>query len=47
MAGASLSSNAPRRRGARGAAIVIAMLLAALAATIAATLLWQQQLWMN
>ena len=47
MAGASLSSNAPRRRGARGAAIVIAMLLAALAATIAATLLWQQQRWMN
>ena len=47
MAGASLSSNASRRRGARGAAIVIAMLLAALAATIAATLLWQQQRWMN
>jgi general secretion pathway protein K len=34
-----------RHRGARGAAIVMAMLLAALAATIAATLLWQQQRW--
>ena len=47
MAGTALTARAVRRRGASGAAIVMAMLLAALAATIAATLLWQQQRWIN
>ena len=47
MARATLISPAVFRRGACGAAIVMAMLLAALAATIAATLLWQQQRWIN